>query len=424
MTQVLLASAVADAMATSGAAWGHLDLRHDVSEDLVVVVGYSKAEKVKLPVQSAWLDEHYTRAVSTTPAAGFWYRADPELHLVGEWASRRQSAVTPDFFRDRVRGFRQPHRTHGTFAITVADIDRKPDFAGWIVTTDGAQRFPLQVVDDTADLFAPLGEAWPREVVAEKLVTAVGIGSIGSAACEALSGYALRRFALVDPDRLEGHNFARHRAYPRDLGRYKVSAVASMLEERDLAASVERFPVDVVEDADVMRPLFARSDCVLVCSDGVASRRVANHLACRAAVPIVLACVLEDGGIGEVIRVRPGITACLLCSREQLAERGVIDPEPTLDLGYGTGVRHHPMTAVGGDLDIVGKFAARAVVSTLLERAGFLTERLPSDHAVIGLRPPLDRQPEPPFDVERTLEISWHALGAPASDCLSCGGGR
>jgi hypothetical protein len=40
----------------------------DVSEDLIVVVGYSKAEKVKLPVRAAWLDEHYSRAVSVTPA--------------------------------------------------------------------------------------------------------------------------------------------------------------------------------------------------------------------------------------------------------------------------------------------------------------------------------------------------------------------
>jgi molybdopterin/thiamine biosynthesis adenylyltransferase len=422
--EVLLAGAVADATATSGAAWGHLDLRHDVAEDLVVVVGYSRAEKVKLPVQSRWLTEHYTRSVSTTPAAGFWYRADPELHFVGEWASRRESAVTLDFFRERVRGFRQPHRTHGTFAITVAEVDGKSDFAGWIVTNDGAQRFALEVVDDDADLFAPLGEAWPREVLAEKLVTVVGIGSIGSAACEALSGYAMRRLALVDPDRLQSHNFARHRAHERDLGRYKVNAVATMLEERDSAASIERLPLDVIENADVMRPLFARSSCVLACSDGIASRRVANHLACRAAVPVVLACVLEDGGIGEVIRVRPGITACLLCSRERLAERGAVDPEPTLDLGYGTGFRHQPMTAVGSDLDIVGKLAARAVISTLLERAGFLTERLPADHAVVGLRPPLDREPEPPFDVERTLQISWHSLGPPAADCLSCGGGR
>jgi hypothetical protein len=378
---------------------------------------------VKLPVRAVWLDDHYSRAVSTNAAVGFWYRANAELHLVGEWASRRQSAVTLDYFRESVSGFRQPHREYGTFTITVAqEVEGEIDFAGWTVTTEGAERFPLSLVDESADVFAPLGDAWPTAVFANRLVTVIGIGSIGSAACEALSGYALRQLALVDPDRLEAHNFARHRAYPRDLGRYKVNAIGAMLSERDSRLSVARFPLDVIDDADVMRPLFRRSDCVLVCADGVAPRRVANHLACRAGVPVVLACVLEDGGIGEVLRVRPRVTACLICAREQLTERGVVDPEPTLDLGYGTGLRHAPMTAVGGDLDVVGRLAARAVVSTMLEAVGFLGERLPNDHAIIGLRPPLDRDPEAPFDVERTLQLSWHPLGPPKPDCLSCGG--
>jgi hypothetical protein len=203
----------------------------------------------------------------------------------------------------------------------------------------------------------------------------------------------------------------------------KVNALADMLTARDVGITVEQFPLDVIEDADVMRPLFARSACILVASDGVASRRAANHLACRARVPIVLACVLEHGRIGEVIRVRPGATACLMCGREQLAAGGSIDPEPSIDLGYGDGHRHRAMTAVGGDLDLVGRLAARAVVSTLLEDAGFRSEKLPDDHAVIGLRPAIDPPVEPPFDPTRSLQIAWHPLPPPLPDCPSCGGG-
>jgi molybdopterin/thiamine biosynthesis adenylyltransferase len=423
MTHALLPGAVADAILAYGGNWGYIDLRFDRAEDLIIATGYSKAEKVKLPVRAPWLDEHYSRAVSTSPAAGFWYRADPELHAAGEWAWRRRSAVTLDFFRERVHGFHQPHRTFVTFVITLSEKDGLPDFAGWAVTTESAERFPLEVVPD-ADLFLPLGDAWPVGALADRLVTVIGIGSIGSAACEALSGYAVRSLALVDPDRLQAHNFARHRAHPRDIGRYKVNAVADMLKSRDHDLSVERYVLDVADDADVMRPLFARSSCILVCSDGVESRRVANHLACRAGVPVVLACVLEEGGFGEVLCVRPGVTACLACSREKLVESGVVDPEPTLDLGYGTGLRHLPMTAVGGDLDLVGRFAARAVVSTLLVGQGYMQERFPAAHAVLGLRPSLDREPEAPFDVERSLAVVWHLLGAPKDDCPSCGGPR
>jgi molybdopterin/thiamine biosynthesis adenylyltransferase len=309
------------------------------------------------------------------------------------------------------------------FVLTIALTDKgEPHHLAWLVTRDAAAPFEVEVVDDAADLFAPLGNAWPSSVLATNHVTVVGTGSIGSAASEALSAYALRHLALVDPDRLQSHNFARHRAKRNQVGRRKVNAVADMLLARDSGLEVERFSLDVIENADVMRPLFARSDCILVASDGIASRRAANHLACRAGVPVVFACVLEDGRVGEVIRVRPHVTACLLCSREQLAAAGLINPEPSLDLGYGNGHRHLAMTAVGGDLDLVGRFAARAVVSTLLEYEGFLAERLPNDHAVIGLRPALDREPEAPFDVERTLEVKWHSLGNPSPDCPSCGG--
>jgi molybdopterin/thiamine biosynthesis adenylyltransferase len=418
----LLPSSIAAGIQGSGANWGTVDLRWDKVEELLVVDGYSKGERVHLRPATEWLKSHYSNFVSTTTSSGFWYRADAELHEAGYQARIRSSGLPLDYFRDHVRSMRLPDREGARFVVTtILEGENGPDFAAWAVSREGAMQFPLEIIDEDADLFSPLGGGWPRAELADKLVTVVGIGSIGSAAAEALSGYAVRQFALVDPDRLAYHNFARHRANRRDVGRMKVNAIEEMLAARDPDVHVERYPLDVADDADVMRPLFARSACVLVCSDGVVSRRVANHLACRAGVPFVLACVLEDGGVGEVLRVKPRVTACLLCSREQLREAGVVDPEPSLDRGYGTGFRHLPMTAVGGDLDVIGKLAARVVVSTLLESEGFLAERLPNDHAVVGLRPALDREPEAPFDVERTLEIRWHSLGAPTSDCPSCG---
>jgi molybdopterin-synthase adenylyltransferase len=423
----LLPEAIAGGLRTCGAGWGSLDIRFDQTEELIVVAGYTKADKLKLPTAVEWLKGHYSAHTSVTMSSGVWYRADPELHLAGIETYRRSAGLDIGYFRDHVKGWRFPPADGaGWFVITLATTGAgDTDYAGWVVARDGAVPFPVEVVpEEGADLFAPLGDAWPRRAIAGKLVTLIGAGSIGGAAAEALSGYAMRQLALVDPDRLHSHNFARHRTNQNQVGRMKVNALADLLAERDRGLKVERFPLGVIEHADVMRPLFARSNCILVSSDGIASRRAANHLACRARVPIVLACVLEDGRLGEMIRVRPGITACLLCSREQLAASGRINPEPSLDLGYGEGHRHLAMAAVGGDLDVVGRLAARAVVSTLLEDEGYLSERLPGDHGVVGLRPAIDRDPEEPFDVERTLQVSWHSLGQPLGDCPSCGGAR
>jgi hypothetical protein len=424
MNHILLPKAMADGIDDSGASWGTIDLRQDQVEQLTVVAGYSRGDRSKVPAATEWLKDHYSAHVPVTLGAGVWYRADLELH--GWWfeAYQRRGSVSTDYFRQHVKSWRIPPAEGAFFVLTVAKLDNgEPHFVGWAVGRGGATPYLVEVVDAAEDLFAPLADAWPRSTLEGKLVTVVGAGSIGSAASDALSAYALRHLALVDPDRLVAHNFARHRAVRNQVGRLKVNAVADILSGRDDCLTVERFPLDVIKDADVMRPLFARSACILVASDGIASRRAANHLACRARVPIVLACVLEDGRLGEVLRVRPGVTACLLCSREQLAAQGLLDPEPSLDLGYGGGHRHLAMTSVGGDLDIVGRFAARAVVSTLLEGAGFFGERLPGDHGVIGLRPAIDREPEQPFDVERSLEVRWQRLAEPSLDCPSCGRG-
>lgn len=418
MMLALLPSSIATAIAHDGP-WGYLDLRHDQNEDLIVVDGYSEGEHVRRHGLVDWVRHHYSSNVASVPKSGVWYRADTELHNASLQAAARHVSVTIDTFRSHVRGMRAPDRNGGRFAITVAIGDSgEIDFAGWVVSAEAASRFPVEVVDETADLFAPLGEGWPRDALDGKLLTIVGCGSIGSAAAEALSAYAVRNIALVDPEHLEQRNLSRHRLLQRDLGRLKVNALADALTDRDEKLTVHRYPFDVITDADLMRPLFAESAFILVCSDGVASRRAANHLACRAGVPAVFACVLESGGIGEILRVLPLRTACLFCSREQLLEAGAMDPEPRLDRGYAQGGGHLPMSAVGGDLDLVGRLAARAAISTLLTEEGYALERLPGDHAVIGLRPPPDLAP--PFDVTRSGEIKWHPLSPPAADCPSC----
>jgi hypothetical protein len=169
------------------------------------------------------------------------------------------------------------------------------------------------------------------------------------------------------------------------------SAATALQEDlRDLrpGTTVVAAANDVVCDADLIRPLLSPTNLVLCATDGVAPRRVVSHLARRAGIDAVLACVLEDGGLGEVIRLRPWIDrGCLACQREALRNAGGIDPEPAIDAGYGTGARHRPMTAVGPDLHLVGQFAAQLAVATLLERRGASDQKLPDEHAVLALRP-------------------------------------
>jgi molybdopterin/thiamine biosynthesis adenylyltransferase len=208
------------------------------------------------------------------------------------------------------------------------------------------------------------------------------------------------------------------RLRPSSIGRRKVNAVEEHLRGRDPGVRVVALPWDVIERADYLRPLLREMDAILVCTDGVEPRRVANHLAVRAGVPAILACVLENGALGEVLRVLPRKTGCLLCSRAALIETGGMDPEPSLDLGYGIGTRHLPMTAVGGDLATMGDLAAKITVATLLDRAGYREHQLPGDHAIVVLRglPGLAA----PFDAPHAATLRWRDAASPRPGCPSC----
>lgn len=414
---LLLPGSVADAIAASGAAWGAFGVKRVPGDDLYVIAEYTVKDRVRRPAMSAWLENHCSRGASITHGVGFWYRAKPELNLSWDPVWRRRVSVPTDWFRARVNGWQQPG--NATIPVlTYANADSTPAWRGWLLNKQAATPITIELVNESTNVYAAYAGAWPLERLAPHLVTVVGVGSIGSAAAEALLEYGVRRLALVDYDRLQFHNLARHQLTARDIGRFKVNAMKELLQARDAEAETDALPLDVVDDADRIRPLFRQSSVIVVCSDGVASRRAANHLACWAGTPIIFACVLADGGIGELLRVKPGVTACLICYRAALVEGGSFDPEPDLDLGYGTGSRHMPMTAVGGDLDLVGDLAAKISVATLLERAGHIEQWLPAEHAVLGLQPPPSLPA--PFDVRRAGEVKWNDTGRPRPDCPSC----
>lgn len=292
-------------------------------------------------------------------------------------------------------------------------------FAAWLISRQGVQPMPLTVEPETLGL-AQLDGKWPIDDVQSMTVAVIGIGSIGGATVQALANYGVGTIHLVDPDRFLWHNMVRHVLGPDAVGRYKVDAMKARVNDQWPSSEVIAHRIDVVNDAHVMRALFSEVDFVICAADGIAPRRVVSHVARRAGTPAVLACVLDDGAVGELVRLRPAPRyGCLLCLREDLHTRGVMDVEAAQELEYGTGHVHRPMTAVGADLQFVGQLAAKAALATFLEaRHGDHTQLLPGDHATIGLRPPGDMAA--PFNLKRALEINWSPLPPPRPSCPTC----
>lgn len=424
---IILPVDYADPIAQSSVDYGTLDLKWSEAEKLVLVDGFRmKRDGYRLTGSSDLARQHHALAYVSPATSGLWYRVEPGLHAAGIVSRVQSGAIPLDRFREATNGgWIEPARDSYTFALTCTtttelegvEINR---WAGWLLSgaTQQAQWCAVEVIDETEPLLAPLAPAWPLLELSDVRVALIGVGSIGSAAAEGLAAYGVKHLILIDPDRLQAHNFARHRTFREQVGRLKVNAMADRLRERDPALQVDVLALDVIHDADQLRPLLREIDLAVVCVDGVNPRRAANHLIRRAGKPGIFACVLEDGAFGEILRLDPRRGGCLLCARAALKENGGLSPETTLDRGYGMGTEHLPMTAVTGDLGLMGDLAAKVSISTMLERKGFRDQRLPGDHAVIGLRPKPGRRE--PFDIDTAGQVRWHTLPASRPGCPSC----
>ncbi|WP_280182159.1 HesA/MoeB/ThiF family protein [Nocardia farcinica] len=415
----LIATAAASPITT-----GELKLRRVDAADFYVVHSVEKARGIRQQVDIP--AEYRTLNWKTTPHIGQYTAAPADLHRHHLTMLQRPGTIIEfSRFKQLVPMVRHPGPALGLLITHDPNLDPElgeagaQEFAGWIIQGDDVHAIPLAVEPEVLGL-EQLRGLWPLDELAGASVMLVGCGSIGGATADALAAYGIGSLHLVDPDRLLWHNLIRHVLGPDAVGQFKVDALRTRLSARYPNLGLRAHRRDVVVHADLMRALIPTVDLVVCTADGIAARRTVSHLARRAAKPALLACVLDHGGLGEILRLRPTPRfGCLLCSRQHLAELGAMDTEADQELDYGTGHTHQPMTAVAPDLHHIGLLAAKCAVATLLQSGhGDDTQALPGEHAIIGLRP--DGPYGPPFDLAHPGQISWHPIPPPRPSCPTC----
>ncbi len=406
---------------------GEIGMTHHRADDVYVVTKFRDGPAgARLPVEVSRSQESLRRT-ETVVYVGAWQRADLQAQIYHYMLVRRPGkCISADDLVALVPGLRKPRSNERLLVVAhcpeAAELDPPSvieEFAGWDVTAEQAVPVDLVVEPDEHGLVQLEGH-WPVEALRGKAVLVVGTGSLGSAAAAALAGYGVGRLDLLDPDRLLWHNTVRHVLGDRDIGRHKPDALAERLRERWPGLDARSHVLDVVGHADQVRGLLPEVDAVLCAADGVAPRRVISHLARRAGRDAVLTSILDNGALGEVLRLRRAPDhGCLLCRRADLYDASRLEPERAQERGYGDGNPHLPMTAVGPDIALVGQLAAKVAVASVLERDGHFDQRLPGEHAVVGLR--LRGPYASPYDVARTGEVRWHPATPPRAGCVTCG---
>lgn len=157
-----------------------------------------------------------------------------------------------------------------------------------------------------------------------KCVVISGCGSVGSCVALQLARSGVSRFVLVDTDCMEIHNVCRHQCSLKDVGRYKVDAVAERIRQINPAAEIRMFYQRIQEV-----PLERYEDWV---GDGNAlfigtcDNRVGNAYACDVAVavgaPFVALGFMDRAWAGEIFVYLPQRgDICYRCAfRKQIEE--------------------------------------------------------------------------------------------------------
>lgn len=153
--------------------------------------------------------------------------------------------------------------------------------------------------------------------LSEKLVTLIGLGSVGSVLALYLAQSSVGRFRLIDMDTLSASNVSRHACDMRYLGRYKTKAVKELLLNRNPKADIETFEEDFLDlPFEIEMKRLDGSDLVIASTDSMACQFVINEVSLELQIPSLYVGCYERAQASEVVFVIPGLTPCLNCLME------------------------------------------------------------------------------------------------------------
>jgi molybdopterin/thiamine biosynthesis adenylyltransferase len=222
-----------------------------------------------------------------------------------------------------------------------------------------------------------------------KKVAIIGLGTGGSLCADELARCAVDHFRLVDFDRLEPPNIARHTCGLSGIGRFKTEAVADRIRDVNPACHIKRYEKDIVKDHAALEQVVKGSDLVLACTDNNRSRYAINEACLRLKVPAIYAGAYERAFGGFVMRVIPGKTPCYDCVIGSV-QKSVGDapyrqgPIAYSDIEDASQFKAEPGLSI--DVHMIALIQAKMALLTLLRGTDSKLEDYPTDFLFWGNR--------------------------------------
>lgn len=150
------------------------------------------------------------------------------------------------------------------------------------------------------------------DILSNKRVLIIGLGSGGSPIAVELAKAGVGQFALADFDRIELHNLSRHICSLNDLGRLKTDAVTDAIKGKNPYAIVDKLPIDVSKNLDILEDEIKKADIVMCCTDNNSSRFHTSELLVKHNKVGLFGRAITRAEGGDVFIYRPG-QPCYFC---------------------------------------------------------------------------------------------------------------
>lgn len=173
----------------------------------------------------------------------------------------------------------------------------------WFELTKKANRHEIELMFARQQIF---GEGVQKQL-GELTVALIGCGGIGAIFAELLGRLGVKKWILIDPDRLESVNLNRLPAATQEMADqqwYKVHYVKHLIKRiYATGSSVKVIPASIADEASKQE--VAAADLIVVATDNHSSRQVTQELALKYMRPLIC--------LGTHIDLKPDNTPRMYC---------------------------------------------------------------------------------------------------------------
>lgn len=170
----------------------------------------------------------------------------------------------------------------------------------------------MTTIPSREDLYSRSKGILEVDVLQDRRVAIVGLGSFGSHIAIELTKAGVGEFDIFDFDTIELHNLARHTASIKDVGRLKTDVIEESILGKNPYAVIHKHDLDINLQPNALRDVAGSCNLLICATDNNRSRFLMSQIAKECNVTCIYGRAITRAEGGDVFIQYPG-EACYCC---------------------------------------------------------------------------------------------------------------